>query len=70
MPKNRQNLTPLPLCTQSYPFGLTYPPYAYVLSILFTPAHLPNKFLFRFKFSSHTISWLFSFLLVSEVKFH
>ena len=30
----------------------------------------PNKFLFRFKFSSITISRLFSFLLVSEVQFH
>ena len=30
----------------------------------------PNKFLFRFKFSSFTISRLFSFLLVSVVKFH
>ena len=30
----------------------------------------PNKFLLRFKFSSLRISRLFSFLLVSEVKFH
>ena len=30
----------------------------------------PNKFLFRFRFLSLTISRLFSFLLVSEVKFY
>ena len=30
----------------------------------------PNKFLFRFKFASLTISRLFSFLLVSEFKFY
>ena len=57
----------LPICIQPYAFGLTLL-YAYVLSIYST---LPsNKFLFRFKFSSLITSRLFSFLLVSEVKFH
>ena len=47
-----------------------FDPSLFVLTVyIFTPA-TPNKFLFRFKFSSLTISRLFSFLLVSEVKFH
>ena len=61
-------LDPPPLCTQSYAFGFA-PLYAYVLSI-YAPIPPPNKFLFRFKFSSLTTSRLFSFLLVSDVKFH
>ena len=61
--KNRQNSTPPPPCLQSYAFGLT-PLYACIIF-----ASPPNQFLFRFKFSSLTISKLFSFLLFSEVKF-
>ena len=57
---------PLLPCTQSYAFGLTHF-CACVLSIYSPP---PNKFLLRFKFSSLRISRLFSFLVVSEVKFH
>ena len=82
--KNCQNYPPpLSPCTQLYAFGLTHllcVPTFYI----FTPSPPPplpppNKFLFRFKsdssfrhsqFSSLTISRLFSFSLVSEVKLH
>ena len=58
---------PSPPCTQSYAVGLTLL-YAHVLYI--HPYPTLNKFLFGFKFLSLTISRLFLFLLVSEVKFH
>ena len=37
---------------------------------IINPSAPPNKFLFRFKYLSLTISRSFSFLLVSEFKFH
>ena len=50
---------------------LVWPPLLYARTFYtFTPSRPPNKFLFRFKFKWLTISRLFSFLLVSEVKSH
>ena len=54
--RNRTHLAWSPLCVRTFYIFTHFPP--------------TNKFLFRFKFSSLTISRLFSFLLVSEVKFH
>ena len=66
--KNHQNYTPSPLArNRTY---LAWPPFMHTYFLYIQTPPPPNKFLFRFTFSSLKISKLFPFLLVSEVKFH